>query len=177
MFHILGKGVDLVLGPTPVCSRSPGWTVTFRGSGSVSILLGTYRVQFYIYTHPFFFIFFPHIYYHRILRRVIVPFTVHSIYSNMHMQIPNSESIPLSQPIPIGNDKFVFEVYKSVSVFIISSFIYIYIFFCLFRATPAGVQAKSPIVTKATSLCQGHSNPDSELCLWLTPQLTEMPDT
>ena len=42
MLHIPGKGVDLVLGSTHVCSRSPSGTVTFRGWGAVS-LQGTYQ--------------------------------------------------------------------------------------------------------------------------------------
>ena len=54
----------------------------------------------YTYTHPFFFKFFSHKDYHRILGRVpcaiyiLTLLASHSIYHSVHMPIPNPESIP-----------------------------------------------------------------------------------
>ena len=53
----------------------------------------------YLYTHPFFFQFFSHIVYYRILGRAphlysTSPLTIHSIYSSVQMPIPNPQSIP-----------------------------------------------------------------------------------
>ena len=58
------------------------------------------------------------------------------------------------------------------------AYIYIFIYFGLFRATLAaygGSQARGPVGTVAASLGQGHSNEGSELRLRGTPQLMATP--
>ena len=58
-------------------------------------------------------------------------------------------------------------------------FIYLFIVFCPFRATPAeygGSQARGLIGTVANGPCQSYSNTRSKLHLRPTPQLTAMPD-
>ena len=55
-------------------------------------------------------------------------------------------------------------------------FIYLFIYFCLFRATPmayGGSQARGPIRAVAAGLRHSHRNTGSKLRLWPTPQLTD----
>ena len=57
--------------------------------------------------------------------------------------------------------------------------IYLFIYFCLFRAEPTaygGSQARGPVEAIAASLHLSHSNVGSEPCLRHIPQLTAMLD-
>jgi len=58
-------------------------------------------------------------------------------------------------------------------------FIYLFLSFCLFRATPTaygGSQARGPIRAVAAGLRHSHSNVGSEPSLWPIPQLMSTPD-
>ena len=72
------------------------------------------------HTHPFFFRFFSHTDYHRMLGRVLC--AIQQVFVGQSLHIPQwayASSNPLihpsPQPVPFGNHKFVFKVYESVS--------------------------------------------------------------
>ena len=89
----------------------------------------TVMIQLYIYTHPFFFRFFSHVDYHRILGRV--PCAVQQVPIGQPFHIPQyayanpKTSVHPSPPtpVPFGNHQFVYNVCESVSVLQISSFV------------------------------------------------------
>ena len=63
--------------------------------------------------------------------------------------------------------------------FLAKNFIYLFVFFCHFRATPmayGGSQARGPIRAVATSLHHSHSHAPPEPCLQPASQLPPMPD-
>ena len=83
--------------------------------------------------------------------------TTHSACNSVHMPTPSSQSLPL------GNHEFIFNIWESVSVLQINSFvsllylffIFIFALFCLFRAAPMACvssQARSLIWAIAAGL-------------------------
>ena len=82
---------------------------------------GTAKWSSYTYIYPFFFRFFPHIDYYRILSREFSVcysrslLVIYDSYSRVYLLIPYSSFIP-PRPVPFGIHKFVFQVCESVSV-------------------------------------------------------------
>ena len=72
-----------------------------------------------MYTHPFFFRFFSHVGYPRILGRV--PYAMQPVLIGQSFHVPHCACANLKPPVhpslpPFGNNKFVFKVFESVSV-------------------------------------------------------------
>ena len=76
-------------------------------------------------------------------------------------------------PLPIDiADKSFFQVTQPLGL------LFYFIYFCLFRATPAaygGSQARGPVGAAAAGLHHSHSNSGSNPSLQHTPQLMAMP--
>ena len=62
-------------------------------------------IQLYIYMYLFFFKFFSHLGYYRILSNMLV---ICFKYSSMYISAPNSQSVPTPQAFPAGNHKLFF---------------------------------------------------------------------
>ena len=74
--------------------------------------------------YTLFFILFSIMAYHRILNiipsanqdLVVYPSCVFCILCSLHLLIPNSQSIPASFPLPLGNHKYVLYICESASL-------------------------------------------------------------
>ena len=94
---------------------------------------------------------------------------IHSKGNSLHLLTPSSPSIPLPPP----------PTWQPQCIHLMHFFIYLFLSFCPFRATPSvygGSQVRGPIETETTDLCHSHSNTGSELHLWPTLQLTATPN-
>ena len=93
--------------------------------------------------------------------------------AHLSIKLPKS-NLPVSITVFFVLLSFLFLFYFILFYFILFYFILFYFYFLLFRATPTAFgrsQTKDPTGTTAASQCHSHSNLESKLHLWPTPQL------